>query len=1144
MMLAVRCKSSFDAGVRTRGHRYFRQRRVSFTDERSGQLQATVEGDSGAYEVKISWPDTGGGPLIASCTCPYSEGGALCKHVWATLLEMDLVGMHVAIPGKQSLKVRPAGEVMVAPRDRSQSAQPNSAEDGDEFPSDEAQMMPIGRRQRGQKLAKLIAAAKTERGVQQADWERLLQRVKRASAPSDREPSGIGLGGGRLYRRGERRLLYCLNVSGSMGRNRLQIDLLESLRKKNGEYGKPRRLSLVQEEIATLESPEDRELLAVMSQVTTDTERSSNYGSYFYSRVPRWSSVTVPGLLGEAVLPRLCATGRFRWLLDPSLSVEEAHPVTWSGETWRFRLHVVPDADHATWRLQGEFVLGDRSLPLSACTLVTQDGWLLAEDRLSRLEPREAWPWIDQLRKEGTIEVPFADRERLLKSLCAIPELPDLQLPEAWQCSPLRIPPRGQIMLNSTEAWKQNSVLLGEVFFEYGDQVFSAQATDSAVLNEGQQLVLRDPEAERQLWQQLWDQGISLSESLFNRAQEQKVEIPSSRFVETVERLTELGWNVCSAGRKLRRPGQFSLSVTSGVDWFDLSGEFDFDGASASLASLLRAMRNGQSFVKLDDGSHGLLPEEWLRKYAQLADLGKQEGEQLRFAPSQTLLLDALLSEQDDVQIDQQFAAFRRQLKSFNGVKPVRAPRGFRGELRSYQEDGLGWLKFLQKFRLGGCLADDMGLGKTVQVLAQLESRRHRTVEPGETKKPSLVVVPKSLVFNWIEESQRFAPRLRVFNYTGLDRSERWAAAQAKGEVDLIVTTYGTVRRDILTLREMAFDYVILDESQAIKNHQSLAAKACRLLSADHRLAMTGTPIENHIGELWSLFEFLNPGMLGRSSAYANLTAEGADQESLQRLAQGIRPFLLRRTKQQVLTELPEKTEQTLHCELPSKQKKLYEELRDYFRVQLNERVASNGLERSKMHVLEALLRLRQAACHPGLLDPKRSGETSGKLDVLFEQLDSILAEGHKALVFSQFTSLLAIVKRHLGERGWTYEYLDGQTRDRGACVRHFQEDPTCQLFLVSLKAGGHGLNLTAADYVFILDPWWNPAVEAQAVDRAHRMGQEKPVFAYRLISKGTVEEKIVELQQSKRELADAIVSADNSLLKNLTADDLQMLLS
>jgi SNF2 family DNA or RNA helicase len=403
------------------------------------------------------------------------------------------------------------------------------------------------------------------------------------------------------------------------------------------------------------------------------------------------------------------------------------------------------------------------------------------------------------------------------------------------------------------------------------------------------------------------------------------------------------------------------------------------------------------------------------------------------------------------------------------------------------------------------------------------------------------VVAPKSLMFNWRAEAAKFTPQLRVLEHTGLARE-----TARIGDHDLVLTTYGTLIRDAPELAEVAFDYVVLDEAQAVKNANTATAKAVRLLHGNHRLALSGTPVENHLGELWSLFEFLNPGMLGEAKVLkmAGGLARNPSEESRRLLAHALRPFILRRTKQQVARELPEKTEQTILCELEAAQRKQYDDLRRHYRESLLLRVQSEGLAKSKMHVLEALLRLRQAACHPGLLDVKRAGEPSAKIDVLLDQLDELREEGHKALVFSQFTSLLAIVRSRLDAAGVRYEYLDGATRNRQSHIENFQNDPSCTLFLISLKAGGLGLNLTAAEYVFLLDPWWNPAVEAQAVDRTHRIGQTRPVFAYRLIARDTVEEKVLELQKSKRELADAILGEDNSLIRDLKREDLELLLS
>ena len=515
------------------------------------------------------------------------------------------------------------------------------------------------------------------------------------------------------------------------------------------------------------------------------------------------------------------------------------------------------------------------------------------------------------------------------------------------------------------------------------------------------------------------------------------------------------------------------------------------------------------------------------------------------------MLLDAMLETKKGVRIDKEFKLFCKKLKSFNGVKPKKPPRGFEGELREYQQNGLGWLHFLRKFGFGGCLADDMGLGKTVQVLALLESRRTRRIEEAPKRngsdqfqrKPSIVVVPKSLVFNWIDEAAKFTPRLRFLNYTGTGRKAR---AADSGGFDVMVTTYGTMRKDIAELSEVDFDYAILDESQAIKNAKAQCAKASRLLNADHRLAMTGTPIENHLGELWSLFEFLNPGMLGASSKFASLTRQKKGKEherkkTLDALSKSLQPYLLRRTKEQVLTDLPPKTEQTLYCDMSPSQKKKYDELKKFYRVKLIKKVATDGMGCAKIQVLEALLRLRQVACDPRLLDEK--AKPGAKLEFMHQQLGEVVAEGHKVLVFSQFTSLLSLVRDQFDADGVCYEYLDGATRNRKAAVKRFQENPDVSVFLISLKAGGHGLNLTAADYVYLLDPWWNPAVEAQAVDRAHRMGQERPVIAYRMICRDTVEEKIIELKQAKQDLAESVIRSDESLIRTMTAEDLSLLL-
>ncbi len=622
-------------------------------------------------------------------------------------------------------------------------------------------------------------------------------------------------------------------------------------------------------------------------------------------------------------------------------------------------------------------------------------------------------------------------------------------------------------------------------------------------------LVRRDPDAETAALRALLDRGAELRGGF--------AYVPARRLPRTVRALLAEGWHVEADGKPYRAAGSFRASVRSGIDWFELEGAMDFDGQSVALPALLEAARTGT--VRLGDGSTGLLPEDWIARWGFLEKSGT------RFAKAQGYFLDALLAERPEVDVDAKFAELRRRIASFDGVRPREEGEGFRGTLRPYQREALGWFHFLREAGLGGCLADDMGLGKTVQVLAMLAGRRG--------SKPSLVVAPKSVVPNWVLEARKFAPRLRVLDYTGPSRRERVPAGW-----DLVVTSYGTLRQDAAELAETPFDYAILDEAQMIKNPRAACAKAARLLRADHRLALTGTPVENHIGDLWSILEFLNPGMAPRVEAFR---AFGDDV-----LRRALRPFFLRRTKEQVLADLPEKSEQVLYCDLDGRQRKAYDEIRDHFRASLLSRADAGGLARMKIHVLEALLRLRQTACHHGLVDPARAGDPCAKLETLLPLLEEVVAEGHKALVFSQFTSFLAILRKELDAKGIRYEYLDGGTRRREEVVGRFQSAPAgeCPLFLISLKAGGFGLNLTAADYVFLLDPWWNPAVETQAIDRTHRIGQTRKVMAYRIIGKDTVEERVLELQAKKRALAEAVLAADESILESLTREDLELLLS
>ncbi|NQU24022.1 MAG: DEAD/DEAH box helicase [Candidatus Nealsonbacteria bacterium] len=1129
MSIAEVFKSAFSTRTRDRGRAYFNAGRVRLSDVDANYVEAEVSGSRHTpYSVEIDWVAGGDGAVDATCTCPHYEDGNLCKHIWATLLTIDRDGIASHLPNRLAAILHQHDEEL----DEEEDNDWNAAWDDDEPDVLTGILDRLGYRG--------ASSQSSQRQPPPPVWQRQLKLISdHATTAAAAEPIAP------LSTDKQRQAWFVLNVGESLASGQLVVYLRQREAKKNGEFGKIKKLSVQRNEIPKFADKEDGRLVELL--IGNQTSDESVYSRYDYQGYQMVSRVAVSPTMCDVLLPRLCATGRFVWQVDSSLPADEGRPFTWDdGDPWRFRLHAEDDDGQQLWQLSGDVFRGAESVQLADVVLLMAGGVVLFPDKAARLNVSQAdFGWIASLRAQPVIEVPYADRDRLLDMLYGLPQVPEIELPAALQVEQIQGTPRGRLEIKSPEGpthYARNQ-LYANVHFVYGDHQFGMKdQTAGRFVGEDNRALLRDRQRETELLAQL--AGLGLRPTTVNdySSRENDLSFPQKRLPDVVYKLTAEDWIVESQGVRIRQPGSFNLSVTSGVDWFELDGQVDFDGVTASLPVLLKALRNKEKYIRLDDGSQGMLPEKWLEKYGYLAEMAKADDDSLRFAPSQAMLLDALLAEQENVHVDRKFTAFRGKLRNFGGIKPYSEPRGFHGKLREYQKEGLGWMHFLREFRLGGCLADDMGLGKTVQVLALLQSRRLCRLKKGESRKPSIVVVPKSLVFNWIDEAVRFTPNLRTLDYTGTDRKDRF---ERSGGCDLLVTTYGTLRRDVVALKEMHFDYAILDESQAVKNHNSQAAKAVRLLHADHRLAMTGTPIENHLGELWSLFEFLNPGMLGRSTKFNALTRNGKDDNgSLSLLARALRPFLLRRTKDRVLTELPQKTEQTLHCEMSPKQRKAYDNLRDYYRVNLSDRVKELGLKKAKIHVLEALLRLRQAACHPGLLDKKQTKVLSPKLETLLEQLREVIAEGHKALVFSQFTSLLAIVRQHLDDEKIVYEYLDGRTRKRAARVKRFQTDPACPLFLISLKAGGHGLNLTAADYVFILDPWWNPAVEAQAIDRVHRIGQTRRVFAYRIICTDTVEDKILELQRSKRDLADAIISANGSFVRNLTTEDLQLLLS
>lgn len=562
----------------------------------------------------------------------------------------------------------------------------------------------------------------------------------------------------------------------------------------------------------------------------------------------------------------------------------------------------------------------------------------------------------------------------------------------------------------------------------------------------------------------------------------------------------------------------------------------DVNGIPASLASLIKAVRERSAYIKLTDESSGVIPESWITLLGRIFTAAHIDYSDDTFTVqhSHLPLLNMLYDMADSICADDAYVEKRKLLQDFNGIEKQPLPEQFNGVMRSYQVAGYEWFYFLRKFGFGGCLADDMGLGKTVQTLALL--LREKQVRG--KKMPSLVIAPTSVLFNWELEARHFAPTLLVARYYGPTRRRMLIALD---EADLVVTTYGTVLRDIDTLKEIAFNYVILDEAQAIKNPTSQIVKTVRQLTCGCRLALSGTPVENDLSELWSLFSFLNPGMFGTLSHFKSdivrPIVQDNDPIALDILKRMIFPFVLRRTKQQVAGELPPKTETVIYTEMLPKQLHVYNITREAYLGRIMDSVNRVGIERSGIQIIDGMLRLRQICCHPLLVDENYQGD-SAKFTALDEYIYDITVGGHRVLIFSQFEALLRLLSKRLREKKLKHAMLTGQTRNRGEVVAQFK-DSDIPLFLISLKAGGTGLNLTEADYVIHLDPWWNPAAENQATDRAYRIGQTRSVFVYKFIVKNSIEERVLDMQRMKKMISSSIITSEEAFFKRLTKQDI-----
>lgn len=685
--------------------------------------------------------------------------------------------------------------------------------------------------------------------------------------------------------------------------------------------------------------------------------------------------------------------------------------------------------------------------------------------------------------------------------------------------------------------------VLMELSYQYGDYKFRAdQLKNISVSVESENgnytfhRIRRNPDVEMNLIKELQNRGLPIRNSRATLKESNAFDWLNFNHQSLIDKGFIIHQQSNGGKKYFLGTSKIDIKVEEKIDWFDIKAVVRFGEFEIPFNQIRSLILKGKTEIELPNGEIGIIPATWSEEYKDLMKFSNTEGSELTLKKHHIALVHSLKEkEMASVTMSNKLEKLLHNLD----IEEKSLPKGFRGKLRPYQHAGFNWMMFLNEFGFGGCLSDDMGLGKTIQTLVTLQQQAEE--HPGTT---SLIIMPTSLIYNWQLEAKKFTPKLKVLIYAGTNRSKN---PKLFAKYDVVLTSYGITRLDTEILCDFYFNYIILDESQVIKNPESNISKSVRKLNSRRKLILTGTPIENSTMDLWSQISFVNPGLLGEKSYFKKeylipIEKKRVETKSL-RLNSMIKPFILRRDKSQVAKDLPEKTISVHYCTMSDAQREYYEKQKNAYRNHILDNIQKDGLNKSQMILLEGLTKLRQVANHPRMIDPGYE-EDSGKLEDITYMVESALGKNHNILIFSQFVKHLKIISDVLKKRDIPFAYLDGSIRDRKKEVEKFQESQHIQIFLISLKAGGLGLNLTKADYVFLLDPWWNPAIEAQAIDRAHRIGQKNKVFTYKFITKDTVEEKILKLQESKLRLAKDIITIEESFVKNLTTEDIKQLLS
>lgn len=1107
-VLQRRLMHFFTPGSIQRGDDYFHSGAVM--NVKNGRFGASAEVvGSGVYRVFFDWSQTSNLGIVGTyCTCPHFAEQYLCKHLWAFALELDRQGIpkHIPFPRRLeamlSRKEPEIGDLVEvgeeSPNPKTQPTQPSSKAE------------PSWRRafQRQSKMLRGLDNNESEY-IEYDDWEEF----------ESRWPQNL--------------TLFAVLEAKKIDAGNLKVKFYASQLTSAGTRSQPKAIPLPDDGDLPIPDQRLRSMLRTLATLAranhpavSNLGRRRNHNRY--KRSSSWMTsyasdpfaIEVSTETARIILPGLLETGI---IYASKQDFMEGRPSLKPAKFGDFKLVVEPlGSESSGYAMRAKI----SPIELGSLELFAEPNLYRHQNLIGFIDLSEGErAWVKELiASGGHFHIPEEDVEAFLEA--AANQSVQFEVPPELNWERLTVNPSAHLEL--TRDWPSGKDrYLVDLRFHYGNKSISlADPIREVVSGVDKHIYSRNFAEEERLHSKLPTQ-------YFVSRQNDLPTVHAKHLYAFVTASLQEGFPVNVESQNVRASSDFRLTVSTGLDWFDLEGQAEFGGRWVKFPAILDAVRKGENFIPLEDGSMALIDEEMTNRLKRLSAFAESKPDGLRFGKSQWLLLTSLLETETHLNLDEKFMKLREKARSFSGISPRSPSASFSGELRTYQKEGLGWLEFLDEYGLGGILADDMGLGKTIQCLAFLEKRRQQSAKT--TRAPSLLIAPKSLLQNWKMEAEKFTPQLAVHIHAGTDRGKGTFSDQ-----DLVVTTYQTMLRDIEWLREIQWDCLILDEAQAIKNSEALVAKAAKLFSARFRLAMTGTPIENSINDLFSISDFVNPGFLSAKKAGFK---SGLNETSRTVLGQAFKPVILRRTKEQVLKDLPEKTEQVISVELEAKQLKTYNELKRFYQHQLLKKIESEGIKRSQMQILAALTRLRQAALHPALIDSQLSNCNSSKFEAVLSMLDEIVAEKHRVLIFSQFTSLLALLKKELEHKKIEYAYLDGKTTKRQKVVDGFKNSD-CPVFLMSLKAGGVGLNLVEADYVFLMDPWWNPAVEAQAIDRVHRIGQKRAVNAYRFIAKNTVEEKILELQKTKKGISAEIIDEKSSLVRNLTAEDIANLLA